>query len=156
MKIKKTITAPYSTIQMFNLVHEIENYPKYLPWCSKTRVNNSHQIIHPVSHNTNTQMIGEIYIAYLGIKTHFITRNTNTPPSKIKMELVKGPFKHLFGTWEFIELTQNTCRIDFMLQYEFSNIILDKIFGTIFHMITNSLVDSFIKEAHHQYGNKKD
>eukprot|EP01030_Chromulinospumella_sphaerica_P005454 gene5454-5331_t len=33
------------------------------------------------------------------------------------MTLVEGPFTHLEGTWHFIELTPEACKVHFKLAY---------------------------------------
>jgi len=69
MQIKKNVIVPYTPEMMFNLVSDIENYPKYLPWCSATQILDK----------TASEVIGKIYIEYLRVKTHFVTKNINTP-----------------------------------------------------------------------------
>ena len=69
----------------------------------------------------------------------------------MEINLVDGPFKSLFGSWNFLALNENACKINFELNYEFSNIIFEKIIGKVFSLITNSLVESFIKRAKELY-----
>ncbi|HEV7855577.1 MAG TPA: ubiquinone-binding protein, partial [Herminiimonas sp.] len=44
------------------------------------------------------------------------------------------------------------CRIDFDLQYEFSNKLIESVIGPVFNMIATSFVDSFSKRAEAVYG----
>ena len=137
IKIKKNVIVPFTAEKMYNLVSDIENYSKYLPWCKKSEVR-----------STNGNVIeGAVFIEYLKVKTHFVTRNTNTPYSKIDMELIEGPFHNLDGSWIFTPLGEKGCKIEFLLKYKFSNIILEKIIGPVFNYISKNIVDSFIKEA---------
>lgn len=141
IEIRKSVLVPYSPDKMYNLVTDIKNYPKYLPWCS-------HSEIKDQTHNTIT---ASVFIEYLKVKTHFTTKNTNYPYDKIDMQLVDGPFKHLAGSWYFIPLGENGCKIEFFLHYKFSNIFIEKIIGPVFNYITKNIVDCFIKEAHKLY-----
>lgn len=143
-QIKRSIIVPYTDKQMFGLVKDIANYPKYLPWCKHSEIRSQ----------TDTEVIGAVYIEYLKVKTHFVTRNINTPYSKIDMILVEGPFKNFCGSWGFTQLGENGCRIDFILNYKFSNILLEKIIGPVFEYINKNIINCFIAEAHKQYGNK--
>lgn len=143
MQIKKSVIVPYSSDKMFNLVTDINNYPKYLPWCSASEIKEQQGSI----------VTGAVYIEYLKVKTHFITRNTNTPYTKIEMELVDGPFKELSGSWNFIQLGENGCKIEFILNYKFANHLLEKMIGPVFGYISKNIVDCFIKQAYLQYGN---
>ena len=67
------------------------------------------------------------------------------------MKLQEGPFKSLHGDWQFIALTPEACKIQFNLNYEFSNKLLEKVLGPVFHLITNSFVEAFIERAEKVY-----
>lgn len=142
IEIKKTVIVPHTTKRMFNLVTDIKNYPNYLPWCTSTVINNEN----------GNEVTGRVNIEYLKIKTHFTTKNTNIPYEKIEMSFIDGPFKAFSGQWHFTQLGENGCKIDFLLKYQFSNIILEKAIGPVFSYISKNIVDCFIKEAS-KYGN---
>ncbi len=141
LTVTKTVIVPYTPEQMFNLVNAIESYPRYLPWCTNSIVKS----------RTDNEVIGTVYLEYLKVKMHFETKNINKPYNQIEMELVEGPFKELTGGWNFTPLGEKGCKINFELQYRFSNSILEKIIGPVFNYISKNIVDCFIKEAHKQY-----
>jgi len=68
------------------------------------------------------------------------------------LKLRDGPFDHLAGHWRFTPLGDTACKIEFRLQYEFSSQLLEKALGPVFHHITNTFVDSFVKRAQKVYG----
>ena len=37
-EVKKSVIVPHTPEKMYNLVNDIANYPKYLPWCKSTKV----------------------------------------------------------------------------------------------------------------------
>lgn len=141
MKILKSVIVPFSAEKMFNLVDSCEDYPKFLQWC------NNAKIIERNEHIT----CAKLFIDYKLVKSDFTTRNNKKFPEKMEINLVDGPFKSLFGSWNFLALNENACKINFELNYEFSNIIFEKIIGKVFSLITNSLVESFIKRAKELY-----
>jgi ribosome-associated toxin RatA of RatAB toxin-antitoxin module len=57
----------------------------------------------------------------------------------------------LDGDWHFVVLTADACKIQFKLHYEFSNKLLEKVLGPVFHFITNSFVEAFIERAEKVY-----
>jgi ribosome-associated toxin RatA of RatAB toxin-antitoxin module len=65
----------------------------------------------------------------------------------MEMQLKDGPFKHFNGQWQFIALNDNACKIEFILEYEFSNALLGKIISPVFSHIANTFVDSFVTRA---------
>lgn len=140
--VNKSVLLGYSAEQMFALVDNIEDYPKFLPWCGGTEVRK----------REGNQVIALLMINYHGVKQTFSTENTNNPPTTMHMELIEGPFKHLNGTWTFKPLRSDACKIEFDLEYEFSSRVLEQLIGPVFNMIANSFVDSFCKRAEVVYG----
>ena len=138
--IKKSVIVAHTPLKMFNLVKDIENYPKYLPWCTKSEIQK----------HSDEEVTGAVYLEYLMVKTHFVTRNVYHPYSKIDMYFVDGPFKELSGNWIFTPLGDSGCKIDFNLEYKFSNSFFEKIIGPVFSYISKNIVDCFIKEANKQ------
>jgi ribosome-associated toxin RatA of RatAB toxin-antitoxin module len=140
--VHKSVLLGYSAEQMFALVDNIEDYPKFLPWCGGTEVRQRDE----------DKVIAALKINYHGVKQTFSTENVHTPPTSITMTLLEGPFKHLHGTWTFKPLRADACKIDFDLHYEFSSKVLEQVIGPVFNMIANSFVDSFCKRAETVYG----
>lgn len=140
--VHKSVLLGYSAEQMYALVDNIEDYPKFLPWCGGTEVH----------HREDNKVIARMMINYHGVKQTFTTENTNNPPTSMNMVLVEGPFKHLNGTWTFKPLRADACKIEFDLEYEFSSKVLEQLIGPVFSMIANSFVDSFCKRAEAVYG----
>ena len=38
IEIRKTVIVPFTAETMYNLVSDVENYSKYLPWCRKSEI----------------------------------------------------------------------------------------------------------------------
>ncbi|MDO5685794.1 MAG: type II toxin-antitoxin system RatA family toxin [Neisseria sp.] len=142
VQIKKTVLVTHSAAEMFELVDNVSAYPQFLPWCSKSEV----------LKREGNQLEAMLYMDYMRIRQHFGTRNQNIPDREIRMTLLDGPFKQLHGLWQFTPLGTVGCKIYFELHYEFSNALLGKLIGPVFSHVSNSLVNSFIKEADRRYG----
>ena len=65
----------------------------------------------------------------------------------MEIKLVNGPFRHLEGIWRFIALSDDACKIEFRLNYEFSNFLLEKMIAPVFNHIANTFVDAFVHRA---------
>lgn len=142
--IKRNALVPYSTRQMFELVNSVEEYPRFLPWCSES---------HIIS-QSEQEIEATLVIAWSGIHKNFTTRNQLTPFEQIDISLVHGPFKHLAGRWHFVALGDLGCKVNLELEFEFAGGLMDKIFEPIFSHIANSLVDAFCKRAVEIYGTR--
>lgn len=140
--IMKSVLVGYPAAQMFELVDAVEKYPEFLPWCGGTRL----------LHRDQTLTRATILINYHGVKQSFTTENTKEPPRLMEIRLVEGPFRHLDGTWRFLDLGGRGCKIEFRLHYEFSSKLLEKLVGPVFHYIANTFVDAFTRRARQVYG----
>jgi ribosome-associated toxin RatA of RatAB toxin-antitoxin module len=142
--VEKKVLVPFSAEQMFVLVDNVDDYPKFLPWCGGASS----------SAPDGDKVKATVQINYHHIKHSFTTENVRQTPQRIEMKLVDGPFKHLDGSWSFIALSPTACKIEFRLHYEFSSKLLEKVVGPVFHYISNSFVDAFIHRAEQVYTNK--
>ena len=140
--VEKSVLIERSAQQMFALVDHVEDYPRFLPWCSQTRV----------EFRDNRKTVATLHISYLSVKSHFTTENEKEIPLRMSIRLVDGPFRRLEGLWRFKPLAENACKIEFQLSYEFSSKIFEKIIGPVFSQLTNTFVDAFVKRADEVYG----
>ena len=140
--LKRSAVVPYSARQMFELVNGIEDYPRFLPWCGKSRVVT----------RSDAEVVAELEIAWKGMHKGFSTRNTLSPYHAMEMSLITGPLKHMLGKWQFIDINDNGCKVLLDLEFEFTGGIIDMIFQPIFQSIANSLVDAFCQRAVELYG----
>jgi len=140
--ISKSALVPYTPLQMFTLVDDIDAYPQFLPWCRDAKVLS----------RTDDEVRATIVLSKGGVEKSFTTRNLNQKGKMIEMRLEEGPFKHLEGFWRFDALGDDGCKISFDLEFEFASRMLDMVVGPVFSQIANSLVDSFHKRAVEMYG----
>ncbi len=140
--VNRSALVPYSTVQMYSLVDNIEAYPTFLPWCRSVKELS----------RSEEQVEASIEIAKGGINKTFTTQNQMQENQQIEMKLVDGPFKHLHGFWRFDALKTDACKVSLELDFEFSNPLVKMALGSIFNQIANTLVDSFVKRAREVYG----
>jgi ribosome-associated toxin RatA of RatAB toxin-antitoxin module len=143
-KVEKTVLVMHSAEQMFTLVDAVEDYPKFLPWCGGVDLHN----------RTETSTSATLHINYHGIKQQFTTENLKTFPNRMSINLKNGPFEHLYGSWNFVALRENACKIEFKLNYEFANSFLETLIAPVFNHIATTFVDGFVARADKIY--KKD
>lgn len=147
-RVKKSVLLWYSPREMYTLVTAVEDYPKFLPWCERAEVLEA----------TDTTMTARLHLHYAGVRHAFTTRNTQVPDRSVDVGLVDGPFSQLDGSWQFQPLSApgqdaaEACRIDFSLDYAFSNGALEALLSPVFDRVANTFVDSFVRRAEQVYG----
>lgn len=140
--VEKSVLIERSARQMFDLVDDVEDYPRFLPWCSQTRV----------EFRDASRTVATLHINYRSVKSHFTTENEKEIPLRMCIKLVDGPFRRLEGLWHFRPLAENACKIEFRLSYDFSSKVFDKVIGPVFSQIANTFVDAFVRRADEVYG----
>jgi len=126
---------------MFDLVDRVERYPEFLPWCGGSQVIEGHA----------GGKTARIDIDYHHIKAHFTTDNVNRAPESIVVTLRDGPFRHLHGEWRFQPLSEDACKVEFELAYEFATPVLEMVVGPVFSHIANTFIDAFVRRAESVY-----
>ena len=141
-RIDKTAIVPYSAHDMFVLVNNITDYPKFLPWCKSITIHSQ----------TESEIVATLLMSGAGLEKSFTTTNVIKSDESIDMRLIKGPFRHLEGHWQFHSLGKEGCKISLNMAFEISNPLLRMSLGTVFTKITDNLVDAFVKRANQLYG----
>jgi ribosome-associated toxin RatA of RatAB toxin-antitoxin module len=135
--VKKSALVRFSAKQMFDLVNDIESYPKFLPWCSASRILKREGDI----------VEAELTISKGGFKKSFSTRNKIDSGGKITVSLLEGPFTYLEGVWSFMPLREDASKISLDLEFEMPGLLASLAFGTVFNQICNTMVASFTERA---------
>jgi ribosome-associated toxin RatA of RatAB toxin-antitoxin module len=142
--LKRSALVPYSARQMFNLVNHIEDYPRFLPWCSSSKV---------IS-RTDTEVVATLEVRWKGVHKSFTTKNTLHPFDRMEIALVNGPMHHMEGIWHFQALNEGACKVLLDLEFEFAGNFIDRLFQPIFQHIANTLVEAFCKRAAELYSHE--
>jgi ribosome-associated toxin RatA of RatAB toxin-antitoxin module len=140
-RVQKKVLLPHSCEQMYELVAGVDDYPRFLPWCSGAQI----------SERPDGLVLASVDINFRGIRQRFSTLNRNVPFESITMSLAEGPFRSLGGQWRFTRLRDDACRVEFDLEYEFAG-LLGRVLAPIFDHIAGTFVDSFVKRAEALYG----
>lgn len=135
---------PYTPREIFDLVSDVDAYPSFLPWCSAASI--------LVRGEDDVQ--ARISFSVGGVSKSFTTRNRYEGTQAIHMQLIDGPFRYLQGSWRFVALGDDGCRISLDLEYDFASRMLAMVTGPVFNKIANSLVDAFRLRAIEVYGER--
>jgi ribosome-associated toxin RatA of RatAB toxin-antitoxin module len=140
--VEKSALVKFSARQMFDLVNDIEAYPRFLPWCSGSRILKREGDI----------VEAELLISKGGFKKSFSTRNIIDEGGRITVSLLEGPFSYLEGTWDFMPLREDASKISLNLEFEMPGLLANLAFGAVFNQICNTMVSSFTQRAKEIYG----
>ena len=136
-RITRSAIVPHGAREMYDLVEDIESYPRFLPWCLDARV---HERAPAYTRATLTAGLR-------GIRQSFTTRNENRPGESIEMRLEAGPFRAFSAAWRFRALSADSSEIEFTLEYELAGRALARLLEPLFDRIADTMVDAFSRRA---------
>jgi len=132
---------------MYALAADVENYPKFLPWNTAARVR-SRRVI-----EGGEVMEADLVISFKVFRERFGSRVTLRPEEKrIETVYLDGPFRHMESHWAFRDLPQGGSEIEFFVDFEFRNAILQGIIGVVFNEAMQRIVRAFERRAAELYG----
>ena len=133
--------VPYTQEQLFDLVADVDKYPRFLPWCVAARTR----------HRSEAQLVSDLTIGFGPFRETFTSRVTLDRPRRVNVKYESGPFRYLNNQWDFAPHAGGT-EVAFFVDFEFRSRILQAAIGVVFNEATRRMVNSFRKRAHDVYG----
>ncbi len=136
----------HAPADVFELVSDVERYPEFIPYITSLRV---------LSREIDGE--AEIFVAeavarYKIARERFVTRvRADKSELSVSVDLVDGPFHHLHNVWQLEELPDGSTRIDFELDFQFSNMMLDMLIRANKKRAVHMLIERFGAEAGRRY-----
>lgn len=131
--IKRSITVPFSSMQMFDLVKNLASYPEFLSWCKASRVQNQ----------TPYKIQATLEASKFGMDFTFSILYQLEANQLIKIFLLnKGPFRTIDAFWRFRSIDNHQSQLTFELHYQLSSAFLS---WTLTPLIKNE-VNHVLKE----------
>lgn len=129
---------------MFALVDRVEDYPQYVPWCVGSEVSRD---------DASPQLLATLHLQYGTLRHSFTTQNEHDATAEIiRVKLARGPLSFLHGEWRFLAHGEGGCRIEFEIDYEFSNRILTALLSPMFAAVYDRMIHAFAQQSHKVYG----
>lgn len=133
---------PYSSAQLYKLVAEVDKYPEFLPWCLASRI----------TERGDGFFLADLVIGFKLFREKFGSKVTLTKNKLIHVEYLTGPMKYLSNHWKFTDLDDGTCKVDFYVDFEFKNPMLQAVIAAFFHEAVRRMVQAFEDRANQVYG----
>ncbi len=142
IEIRRSALVKYSPAQMFDLVNEVEAYPKRFPWCVGAEI----------LERQGDALVARLDLKFAGFRQSFTTRNSIDPPHRLQLSLVDGPFRSLEGVWNFLALGDSGCKVTLALDFDYANRLGGAALKLGFQGLAGRMVDDFCREAQRVYG----
>lgn len=142
----ETRILPYSAKQMYDLVGDVQSYPKFLPWTAAARIRST-----DVQEDCEV-MLADLVISFKVFRERFGSKVTLfNSGDRIDTEYLDGPFKYLHSRWDFKDVPDG-CEVKFWVDFEFKNRLLQGAAGMFFNEAMQRVVRAFETRAKELYG----
>jgi len=135
-------TLAYSAEQLFDLISDVASYPEFLPWCRAARVQGV----------TEKGFNADVVIGFKLFRERFTSRVRLVRPKEITVDYIRGPMKHLYNHWRLEELSDGSCFLDFEVDFEFKNGMLEEMMSGLFEKACHKMMTAFEERADFLYG----
>lgn len=145
-RLDKTHEVAHRAEDMFDLVCDVECYPEFVPLCKSLAIKSRKE------KNGKVLLLADMTMAFQMLSETFTTQVLmDREALAIDVKYVEGPFQHLDNEWRFEALSENSCRIHFMVDYKLGNRMLALAAGAVFDAAFGRFVDAFEKRADQVY-----
>ena len=140
----------HSAKDMFDLVADVERYPEFVPLCRALKVRQRS----PAGEGIEV-VVADMTVAYKLVRESFRSRVTlDRPNLKILVEYLEGPFSHLENRWTFHPESEQSCEVEFYIEYEFRSRTLGFLMGSMFEVAFRRFAAAFERRADAVYGRR--
>lgn len=137
---------PYTPEQLFELVGDVETYPKFVPWITGMRTWNGR-----VDGAVST-VDAEAQVGFSFLREKFATRvRRDRDALSIDVSLLYGPFKRLSNGWRFVPDGDAT-RVEFVIDFAFKSTLLDAMLAANVDKAAGKLIACFEERAQQLHG----
>ena len=142
--------VPHSAAQMFDLVADIESYPRFLPLCESLVIRGRRE------EAGKRILVADMTVGYKIIRETFTSRVTvDRQNLAIQAAYLDGPFRHLQNRWLFHPTGENSCEVEFFIDYEFRSRTLGLLMGAMFDAAFRRFAVAFERRADEVYGRRR-
>ena len=140
----------HSCADMFDLVADVQRYPEFVPLCKDMKVRQRT----PTGEGVEI-IVADMTVSFKLVRETFRSRVTlDRPKLQILVEYLQGPFSRMQNRWSFRPGGDETCEVEFFIDYEFRSRTLGMLMGSMFDVAFRRFAAAFETRADKIYGRK--
>ncbi len=137
----------HSAKDMFDLVADVESYPRFVPLCERLVVRGRSKV------GDVDILVADMTISYKIVRETFTSRvELDRAGQKITATYLDGPFRHLDNRWSFEPISAQESIVRFSIDYEFRSRTLGALMGAVFDRAFRKFAEAFEARADEIYG----
>lgn len=132
---------------MFDLVADVDRYPEFVPLCSELKVRGRSK------EGGIETVVADMTVSFKLVRETFRSKVAlDRPNLQILVEYLEGPFSHMENRWTFHPIEEQSCEVEFFIDYEFRSRMLGMLMGAMFDAAFRRFVSAFEQRADKLYG----
>jgi coenzyme Q-binding protein COQ10 len=132
----------YSKTDLIDLVLNIDDYKEFLPWCVNSK------ILTNKKEKKNLYVTADLEIGFKSFNEIYTSKVFyDYTKSKIEVTCLKGNIKKLSNIWKFKAIDKKSCTLDFWIDIELKNPIINILFNKFFDYGFEKILESFQQRA---------
>jgi coenzyme Q-binding protein COQ10 len=132
---------------MFALVADVEKYPLFVPMCESLAVKSRKD------REGKELLLADMSVGYKLIRETFTSQVLlDRAALVIETKYIDGPFKYLNNRWRFEPMSETSCNVHFLIDYEFKSRMLGMVMGSMFDIAFRKFTHAFEARADQIYG----
>lgn len=136
---------PWTPEQLFDLVADVESYPKFLPWCLAARVRS----------RQGDELVADVVVGHRIWRETFTSLVHLERPARIQVRYGGGPLSHLHNAWSFEPAPTPEgapgCRLGMALDIDMASPLLRRALGLVFEPALVRIIAAFEARAQRLY-----
>lgn len=111
----------YSQKQLYDLVADVDNYHRFVPYCVESKVLTSKPVTSNVTHNTTVKKDARLTVGFLAFKESYVSEVTCRPYESVKVRTRDRFFKlYFYFPIQILNILRNSLRPSQLLIPRFS------------------------------------
>lgn len=135
-KITKIINC--SKYDLINIVLDIDKYYEFVPWCLESKIHEKKETKESIEIKADLT-VGKRILKQTYSSLVFYSK----PNDIITVTNIDGPLKHLMNVWKFKEINKKKTKLDFSIEFELKNNLLNLIIKNSFNFGLNKITEAF-------------
>ena len=138
----QTEHLPYTAPQLFDLVADVESYPKFLPWVTESRIR----------HRRDHTIVVDMTITAGPLRKRFLTVGVLNRPHRIDISSDDPIFDRFAQRWIFAAAAGDGTNVEYQVDFSFRSRVLQMLMGQSFADRAVATMAAFKGRAHALYG----
>ncbi|MEI7669695.1 MAG: type II toxin-antitoxin system RatA family toxin [Pseudomonadota bacterium] len=132
-KLSNSRIISFSIEKIYQAVMDIDSYPRILNFIRSIKI----------LEKSDSIIKARVFVGLPMLTFSYDCRITYKEPEYINIELISGPLKKLQASWKFTPISENQCQVNYSLDSEFKNPLMEMTAGAIFASQLNHSIKAF-------------